>query len=215
LKATASKSPERFAFFKMEHSLDVDKNSSFLIFSDSNDKKAKRGKKRVNFKPKDETDERQIETRKELSQQDRCSRWYQGTDINAMKMEALSIVNTIKKCAGADSGKIQRILQLGSGSLRGLEISINDERQMNKYLARRKILNYHRAHKCDNIGLSLICCKEAADAKLIAWETAYDDAEEAKLDSLQYFKRLRDEISGGEDSTQSISARKRACISSE
>lgn len=150
--------------------------------------------KKVQFKVQDETNTQLIETRQELSLQDRHDRWYQQKELNSMKTEARAIANLLKICGGAESKKGRKMLQiLGEIDLRGLEVTLNDARKVNSLLARKIIILYHNTYKGDEIGLSLISCEESECAKILALEKACEDATEAGEECLQYFARLRDE----------------------
>jgi len=148
--------------------------------------------KKVQFKLQDETNTQLIETRQELSLQDRHDRWYQQKELNSMKTEARAIASLVKICGGAESKKGQKMLQImGVIDLRGLEVTLNDARKVNALLARKIIILYHNTYKDDEIGLSLLSCEETESAKILALEKACEDATEVGEECLQYFARLR------------------------
>jgi len=99
---------------------------------------------RVQFKAVDETYHvRWIETRQELSQQDRCDRWYQCVDIKEMTEQARAIVEFVKE-RGIESETVQRGLEMEVFDLRGLEKAVNVIRQEISGIVRTLILNYQK-----------------------------------------------------------------------
>jgi hypothetical protein len=157
----------------------------------------KEGKKtNVRFRAMDDTsDIRLIETRYELSPQDKNDIWYQSTDIHAIKVK-IRLLKCFLNERGTESDEVQRSLKMEIFDLRGLEQSIDMARSLKKYIARKSILKYHKYNKSDAIGLGVISFHETASARKTARDTAINDARVAKKDYIEYIHRSKSEIDG-------------------
>ena len=140
------------------------------LLATANQRSANRYRKRrkrlkVQFKDVDEMqDIRYIETRKELSMQDQQLRWYDNSEIDAMRRIAHLIVQFISR-HGLKSYAVQMGPQMEVFDLRGLELRMDVERSIEKYNARQSILKYHKNYKSDAIGLSLLSQYISANAE--------------------------------------------------
>ena len=135
---------------------------------------------KVQFKDIDEMqDVRLIETRNDLSMQDQNLRWYRNSEIDAMRQIAHLVVQFIIS-HGLKSYAVQMGLQMEVFDLRGLELGIDVARSLEKYLARKSIINYYKSYKWDATGLSEVSQYITANAARIACTSGYFDACVAK-----------------------------------
>lgn len=165
-------------------------NNIIIIIS----QQTKKNMPRVTFKTVDEThDIRLIETRQELSQQDLYDRWYNCQETKAMTEQARVIIEFVK-----NQGIASNLVRIGSEmeilDLRGLELALDVFRQKKNFVVRKLILHYHNSNKKNSIGLSRFASKATASAKSLASEAAWDDANVAKKDCIEYFHRMREEL---------------------
>lgn len=140
----------------------------------------RRIKRKVRFRVVDEMQDVQlIETRKELSWQEQRLRWYRNSDIGAMRNAARLVTKFIKKY-GMQSEAVQMGLKMEVFDLRGLELGIDVARSLEKYLARKSIINYYKSYKWDATGLSEVSQYITTNAARIACTSGYFDACVAK-----------------------------------